>query len=59
MKEKTGQLQVKLQQDFQEAINQLSQVRMLLLYTVDVGAIYRPLMMTHEDAATMYWMGTT
>ena len=65
MKEQTGQLagevatlREELQQDFQEAIKQLSEVIILSLYAVDVGATFRPLlMMTHE--AFVYWMCTT
>ena len=65
MKEQTGQLagevatlREELQQDFQEAIKQLSEVMILSIYAVDVGATFRPLlMMTHE--AIVYWMGTT
>ena len=67
MKEQTGQLagevttlREELQQDFQQAIKQLSEVMISSLYTVDVGATFRPLlMMTHDNVATVYWMGTT
>ena len=66
MKDQTGQLagevttlRGELQQDFQEAIKQLSEVMILSLYTVDVGVTFRPLLMTHNDVATVYWMVTT
>ena len=51
-------LETKMQKDFQEAFKELLEVIMILQYTTEVGATSRPHLVTHEDVAPVYWMGT-